>query len=534
MATVNLTDNLLRSLKTNKTQEFFWDKSFPGSFGVRVTKGGSKAFVLRYRLDGRRRSPALGRYPVLSLKDAKEMALEALRRASRGKDLETSEWLADDCDDGFTRWCRQSLHESEFERKLLWDEGFRFYPKFKLGLKIIDEVVDDSVCETWSSNHRRGVFFLREDHYGQHEAHIIGNHSDFSLEEAREVAFNLVIKSDKMSRLIKVQNGDNGDGRSQGRQRLKNIRLEMCMGSHEFAELLTVLGGYYEVYSYEVVGLWESGLLRPTARALYFAELLWEFHKAEMGLCHTLNFPSPQPLDVVRKIPSDFLARGWEVALMVTKLMEDREEWVGDMTSLLRKLEELAKGNGINAKGRYWPKAPNELSKKLNKVSTNLAAVGIEIERGKTRLKRTITIRNTRFRKDEEVYVGDLKNGKRHGQGTLTYPDGEVYVGEFRDGHEHGQGTLTLANGEVYVLDGYKRAKKTRGLFKREGSDNWQMRFADEQGRVVRDSTGTTNQKLARKILDKKRVQVVAKKNLSGEILDEFLESDDNIGEIGA
>jgi Zn-dependent membrane protease YugP len=60
------------------------------------------------------------------------------------------------------------------------------------------------------------------------------------------------------------------------------------------------------------------------------------------------------------------------------------------------------------------------------------------------------------------------------------------------------------------------------------------MRFADEQGRVVRDSTGTTNQKLARKILDKKRVQVVAKKNLSGEILDEFLESDDNIGEIGA
>ena len=30
-------------------------------------------------------------------------------------------------------------------------------------------------------------------------------------------------------------------------------------------------------------------------------------------------------------------------------------------------------------------------------------------------------------------YVGEVKDGKRHGQGTLTYPDGINYVGQFKD-----------------------------------------------------------------------------------------------------
>ena len=30
-------------------------------------------------------------------------------------------------------------------------------------------------------------------------------------------------------------------------------------------------------------------------------------------------------------------------------------------------------------------------------------------------------------------YVGEFKNGLRHGQGTETLPNGEKYVGEFQD-----------------------------------------------------------------------------------------------------
>ena len=47
--------------------------------------------------------------------------------------------------------------------------------------------------------------------------------------------------------------------------------------------------------------------------------------------------------------------------------------------------------------------------------------------------------------------MGEFKDGKEHGQGTLTWSDGEKYVGEFKYGRFHGQGTYTKANGDKYV-----------------------------------------------------------------------------------
>ena len=54
---------------------------------------------------------------------------------------------------------------------------------------------------------------------------------------------------------------------------------------------------------------------------------------------------------------------------------------------------------------------------------------------------------------DGSKYVGEFKDGKHHGQGTLTFASGEFagdkYVGEFIDGKRHGQGTYTQADGTV-------------------------------------------------------------------------------------
>jgi len=52
---------------------------------------------------------------------------------------------------------------------------------------------------------------------------------------------------------------------------------------------------------------------------------------------------------------------------------------------------------------------------------------------------------------DKGVYVGEKKDGKRHGQGTLTFSDGSSYEGEYRNDKRHGQGTLTKPNGDKYV-----------------------------------------------------------------------------------
>ena len=52
---------------------------------------------------------------------------------------------------------------------------------------------------------------------------------------------------------------------------------------------------------------------------------------------------------------------------------------------------------------------------------------------------------------DGRKYVGEWKDGKKHGYGTLTYLNGEKYYGEFKDGKRNGQGTLTKPNGDKYV-----------------------------------------------------------------------------------
>ena len=76
---------------------------------------------------------------------------------------------------------------------------------------------------------------------------------------------------------------------------------------------------------------------------------------------------------------------------------------------------------------------------------------------------------------DKGVYVGEKKDGERHGHGTLTFSkryydfrkfpfifkyDGYKYVGEFLDGEMNGQGTLTLPNGSTRYVGEWKDGKK--------------------------------------------------------------------------
>jgi hypothetical protein len=42
-----------------------------------------------------------------------------------------------------------------------------------------------------------------------------------------------------------------------------------------------------------------------------------------------------------------------------------------------------------------------------------------------------------------EPYVGETKDGKPHGQGTLRWPNGDYYIGGFKDGNFHGQGVYS-------------------------------------------------------------------------------------------
>ncbi len=85
---VRLTKRYLETLKPSKDTDI-WDENFPrgSSFGVRVTRNGSKSFVFRYRTpDGRRPKVNLGRFPLVSLADARNQAKDLAARVSKGED----------------------------------------------------------------------------------------------------------------------------------------------------------------------------------------------------------------------------------------------------------------------------------------------------------------------------------------------------------------------------------------------------------------------------------------------------------------
>ena len=46
-----------------------------------------------------------------------------------------------------------------------------------------------------------------------------------------------------------------------------------------------------------------------------------------------------------------------------------------------------------------------------------------------------------------DKYIGRLRNGKFHGQGTYTWSNGNKYTGEWQNNNSNGQGTFIWANG---------------------------------------------------------------------------------------
>jgi hypothetical protein len=69
-----------------------------------------------------------------------------------------------------------------------------------------------------------------------------------------------------------------------------------------------------------------------------------------------------------------------------------------------------------------------------------------------------------------EYYIGEVKGGKKHGQGEYHYSDGEWYKGEFRDDELNGQGEYHSSDGDWF-----------KGEFK-DGVLNGQGEYYDSDG----------------------------------------------------
>lgn len=77
-----LTDLSVRALKPEARQLTYWDASLSG-FGCRISPGGTKTFTLMYGTDRKRHT--IGRYPTISLSDARSEAKRLLATRTLGQ-----------------------------------------------------------------------------------------------------------------------------------------------------------------------------------------------------------------------------------------------------------------------------------------------------------------------------------------------------------------------------------------------------------------------------------------------------------------
>jgi hypothetical protein len=81
-------------------------------------------------------------------------------------------------------------------------------------------------------------------------------------------------------------------------------------------------------------------------------------------------------------LQTEQIVEGNYVANAVVYFMADKDEWTGTATELLDELEHVAETLKIKTKNdKAWPAAPNQLTRRLNEVQTNLRQAGIEIEK---------------------------------------------------------------------------------------------------------------------------------------------------------
>ena len=80
---------------------------------------------------------------------------------------------------------------------------------------------------------------------------------------------------------------------------------------------------------------------------------------------------------------------------------------------------------------------------------------------------------------DGTRYEGEIRDGKKHGQGTFTFGNGDKYAGEFVSDMRHGQGTYYYAAGDRYVGQFMKGRRHGIGTYYYVNGDVFQGPYVD-------------------------------------------------------
>lgn len=163
---VNFTDNLLKRIKASpdKARSYIYDAKTPG-LRLQVTANGTKSFQYQFWSSKHRRpiTRTLGRYPALSIREARKQATACMKELNDGVDLEREASLIrkeDDLDAVFDGW----LSNHAVRHKATWKDDLNRYNRYirkPLGNKRMSWFTTDKV-RSWHQKittmpKRRGV-----------------------------------------------------------------------------------------------------------------------------------------------------------------------------------------------------------------------------------------------------------------------------------------------------------------------------------------------------------------------------------------
>ena len=142
-------------------------------------------------------------------------------------------------------------------------------------------------------------------------------------------------------------------------------------------------------------------------------------------------------------------------SLQIEKLIKNLSDWTGkaianESESSFSYTDEssYSKNTSISSTKQETKKENNQISSsKLHTIYNsegNIEYVG-EMKDGKYNGLGTL------YFKDGGKYIGQFENGKRHGQGTFNYASGDKYEGSFKFNKIDGKGSFYYANGDKYI-----------------------------------------------------------------------------------
>jgi integrase len=141
MPNTALTDLAIRKLEPPPVGQItVWD-SLPG-FGLRVSQGGAKSFIVLLGRTGTRHT--IGRYPTISLSDARIEAKRILAERTLGKHRPKSVYF-DDAQKAFLAECQRRVEEHSLKARTLSDYTRLLKKHFAFGHRQLSEITDDDI-----------------------------------------------------------------------------------------------------------------------------------------------------------------------------------------------------------------------------------------------------------------------------------------------------------------------------------------------------------------------------------------------------